>query len=216
MGNAVYTFRTPWGINETCDVIKLTVESMKGTAKVVSPGRVTAKWKTQPSHSKQFRKAGKFTFYVGDGVVRAIGDPCVLSQKIFMHFKIGGQLAVWNAFIESLMTLAPGVDFGIRPGDLELVELQFVGDGLEETFVSRTRNHPSVGGAVLGGLAFGAAGAIIGGSAGTSYTTGKSSTRFATNVLAKGRYSNGLLAEGMMSRNSPAYQEIMVNMSRLS
>ena len=216
MGNAVYTFTTPWGVNETSNVIKLVVESMRGTAKIVSPGRVVTKWRTQPSHSKQFRKPGKFTFYVGDGVVRAVGDGCILSQVIFMHFEIGGQLAVWNAFIESLMKIAPGVDFGIRSGDLELVEVQFVGDGLEETFVSTTRNRPSVGGALVGGMLFGPAGAIIGGSAGTSYTTGKSSTRFATNVLARGRYSNGLLTEGIMSRNSPVYQEIMVNMNRLA
>lgn len=217
MGNAIYTFRTPWGTDETCDVIKLTVESMKGTAKIVSPGRVSAKWKTQPFHSKQFHKMfpSKFTFYVGNGVVRAVGDACILSQKIFMRFNLTGQLAVWNAFIESLMKVASGVDFGIVPGDLELVAVQIVGDGLEEVFVSTTRSHPSLGGAVLGGMLFGTAGAIIGGSAGTSYTTGKSSARFSNNVLVRGRYSNGLLTEGMMSRNSPAYQEIMVNMSQL-
>jgi hypothetical protein len=114
------------------------------------------------------------------------------------------------------MKVAPGVDFGIRPGDLELVAVQFVGDGTEQVFVSTTRNSPSWGGAALGGMLFGTAGAIIGGSAGTSYTTGKSSTRFSNNVLAKGRYSNGLLTEGILSKNSPVYQEIMVNMSQLS
>lgn len=148
--------------------------------------------------------------------MRVVGDACILSQKIFVRFPTDGQLAIWNAFIESLLKFAPGVDFGMRPGDLELVEVQFVGDGMEETFVSTTRNRPSVGGALVGGMLFGPAGAIIGGSAGTSYTTGKSSARFATNVLARGRYSNGLLTEGMVSRNSPAYQEIMVNMCRLS
>ena len=218
MGNAVYTFHTPWGIDETCNVIKLTVESMKGKAKVVSPGRINAEWRTQPYHSQQYHTVfpSKYTFYIGNGIVRAVTKQSILSQSIFMRFKLTGVERIWNAFIESLMKVAPGVDFGIRPGDLELVTVQFVGDGLEEVFVSNTRNSPSFGGAVLGGLLFGTAGAIIGGSAGTSYTTGKTSTKFSNNVLARGRYSNGLLTEGMVSRNSPVYQEIMVNMSQLS
>ena len=218
MGNAVYTFRSPWGIDETCNVIKLTVESMRGSIKVVSPGCIKAKWRTQPFHSQQYHTVfpSKFTFYVGNGIVRAVTKQSILSQSIFMRFKLVGVERIWNAFIESLMKAAPDVDFGIRPGDLELVAVQFVGDGTEQVFVSTTTNCPSWGGAIFGGLLFGTAGAIIGGSAGTSHTTGGSSTRVSNNILARGRYSNGLLTEGIVSKNSPVYQEIMVNMSQLS
>lgn len=218
MGNSVYTFRSPWGVDETCNVIKLTVESMKGSVKVVSPSCIKAKWRTQPFHSQQYHTVfpSKFTFYVGNGIVRVVTKQSILSQSIFMRFKLIGVERIWNAFIESLMNVAPKVDFGIRPGDLELVAVQFVGDGTEQVFVSTTRNSPSLGGAVLGGMLFGTAGAIIGGTAGTSYTTGKSTTRFSDKVLARGRYSNGLLTEGIVSRNSPVYQEIMVNMTQLS
>ena len=213
----VYTFHTPWRMNETCGVIKYTVESMNGKVKVVSPGYIKAKWATQPYHSKRFYTLGrtKFKFYVGDGVVRVVTGSSDM-QRICMRFSLVKVHLVWNAFIESLYRVVPGVDFGIRPGDPELVEAQFFGNGLEEVFVSSTRHHPSIGGAVLGGMLFGTAGAIIGGSAGTSYTTGRTSTNFASTALVKARYSNGLLAEGKISRKSSTYHAIMANMSRLS
>ena len=213
----VYTFRSPLGIGETCDVIKATVESMKGKVKVVSPGCLKAKWRTQPCHSKQYHTVlpSEFTFYVGDGIVRVVIGNANLNI-ITMRFKLGGLQIVWNAFIESLMKVAPDIDFGITPGDVELVAAQFVGDDIEQVFVSTTRHSPSWGGAIMGGLLFGTAGAIIGGSAGTSRTTGKSSAQFSGSVLVKARYSNGLLAEGKLQKNSPAYNEILVNMSRYS
>lgn len=213
----VYTFHSPWGVDETCNVIKLTVQSMSGTVKQLSPGCLEATWRTRPCHSKQYHTVfpSKFRFYVGNGIVRAVIGNGNFSI-IFMRFTLGGLQIVWNAFIESLMKIAPGVDFGLKPGNAELVAVQFVGDDIEQVFVSTTTNSPSWGGAILGGLLFGTAGAIIGGSAGTSYTTGRSSTRFSNEVLAKARYSNGLLAEGLLSKNSPTYQEIMVNMSQFS
>lgn len=213
----VYTFWSPLGMEETKRVIKATVCSMKGKVKEVSPGVLTAKWRTRPYHSKQYHTVfpTKFSFYVGDGIVRVVTGASNM-QMLPMIFKPANVHLVWNAFIESLLIVAPGVDFGLEPGIVKMVASQFVGDGTEEVFVYNTKNSPSYGGAILGGLLFGTAGAIIGGSAGTSHTTGKSSMRFSDKVLTKARYSNGLLAEGILSRNSPTYQEIMVNMSRLS
>ena len=213
----VYTFHSPWDVDETLRVIERTVKSMSGKVKQISPGCLEATWRTRPCHSKQYHTVfpSKFRFYVGDGIVRAVIGNANFNI-IFMRFKLGGLQIVWNAFIESLIKVAPGVDFDLRPGEVELVTVQFVGDDIEEVFVSTTRHSPSWGGAALGGLLFGTAGAIVGGSAGMSYTTGRSSTRFSNEVLAKARYSNGLLAEGVLSKNSPTYQEIMVNMSRYS
>lgn len=213
----VYTFRSPLSVDETCKVIMRTVRSMYGSVKQISPGCIEAKWRTQPCHSKQYHTvfASKFRFYVGEGIVRAvIGNGNF--NIIVSRFKLGGLQIVWNAFIESLLKVAPDIDFGLRPGAVDLVAVQFVGDGVEQVFVSTTVNSPSWGKAALGGLLFGTAGAIIGGTAGTSYTTGQTSTRFSNQVLTKARYSNGLLAEGMLLKSSPTYQEIMVNMSRLS
>lgn len=214
----VYTFSTPWERDVTCNVIKVTVESMHGKVKQISPGCLQASWRTQPCHSKQYHTVfpSKFMFYVGDGIVRAVTGNTTM-QMLPMRFQfLGGIHIVWNAFIESLLKTSPGVDFGIKSGVPEMVAIQFFGDGTEQVFVSNTSHSPSLGGAVLGGLLFGTAGAIIGGTGGTSYTTGRSSTVFSKEVLAKARYSNGLLAEGKLQRNSPAYNEIMVNMSRFS
>ena len=214
----VYTFCTPWDAEKTLEAIEFTVKSMNGKVKRTSPGCLEAKWRTQPCHSKQYYTVfpSKFMFYVGDGVVRAVIGNANFSIFV-MRFKLGnGLMIVWNAFMESLMKVFPGVDFGLRPGNVELVTVQFVGDSIEQAFVSTTINSPSWGKAALGGLLFGTAGAIIGGTAGTSYTTGQSSTMFSNNVLARGRYSNGLLVEGTILKSSPVYQEIMVNMSRLS
>lgn len=211
----IYTFSTPWGRDITCNVIKVTIESMHGKVKQISPGCLQASWRTQPCHSKQYHTVfpSKFMFYVGDGIVRAVTGNTT-TQMLPMRYRfLAGINIVWNAFIESLLKTSPGVDFGIRPGIPEMVAIQFFGDGTEQVFVSTTRSSPSLGGAVLGGMLFGTAGAIIGGTAGTSHTIGQSSTRFSNEILAKARYSNGLLAEGKLHKNSPAYNEIMVNMS---
>lgn len=213
----VYTFRTPWGVDETCDVIKRTVQSMSGKVKQISPGCLEAKWRTRRCHSKQLYTVfpSKYRFYVGDGIVRAVIGNADFSI-IVMRFSLGGLQIVWNAFLESLMKIAPNVDFGVRSGKVELVTAQFVGDDIEQVFVSTTIHSPSWGGALLGGLLFGTAGAIIGGTSGTSHTTGRSSTQFSNSVLVKARYSNGLLAEGRLYKNDPAYNEILVNMRRYS
>ena len=213
----VYTFHSPLGVEETCRVIKATVESMRGKTREICPGCIEAKWRTQPFHSKQYHTVfpSKHTFYVGDGLVR-VDDGRGMMQMIPLQFKVGGYSAIWNAFVESLCKVASDVDFNIRPGDSELVAAQFVGGETEEVFVSNTRHSPSLGGAVLGGLLFGTPGAIIGSSYGTSHTTGKLSTQFSGTALVKVRYSNGLIGEGKLQKNSPVYNFILVNMSRYS
>lgn len=209
----VYTFYSPWGSEETSAAIVNTVEKMGGKAKVTSPGCITAKWKS-PKVVTLFPT--EFRFYVGDGLVRAVTGNTTM-QMIIMRFKVSsGVQSIWNWFIVNLLMLYPNVDFSLRAGDAELVAAEFVGDGTEQVFVSTTHNSPSLSGAVFGGLLFGVPGAIIGSSYGTSHTTGKMSTQFAGTVLVKARYSNGLLAEGKLQKNSPAYNEILVNMSRYS
>lgn len=214
----VYTFRTPWGIDDTYRVIRATIKSMNGTIEDSPMGYLKAKWRTQPYHSAQHKTLfpPEFHFYVGPGLVRVVQGTDYRQFFSMRFIALRGVNATWNAFIESLMKIAPRVDFGIRPGIPELVAVQFIGDGTEQVFVSKTKTSPSLGGAALGSLLFGTAGAIIGASAGTSYTTGTTSTRFADSIPARGRYSNGLLAEGLIDRKSPEYHEIMVNMSRLS
>lgn len=215
----IYTFRTPWNAETTFNVISATIAHMNGKVKRLSPGCLEATWRTQPFHSKQLYTVfpSKFAFYVGgDGIVRAVtGSGTAQTLPVRYRFLTTIHI-VWNAFIESLLCIAPGVDFGLTPGVPELVAIRLYGDGTEQVFVSTTRSAPSWTGAVLGGMLFGPVGAIIGASGGHSYTSGRSTTRFSNEILAKARYSNGLIAEGALVRNSPAYHEIMVNMHTLS
>lgn len=214
----IYTFRSPWSAEVTSNVIIGTIQSMQGSVKIDRPGCFRATWKTQPYHSQQYHTVfpTQFTFYVGDGVVRAVTGTETMQALPVRYYRLAGTNVIWNAFIESLLRLVPGGNFGIKPGVPEMVAIQFFGDGTEQVLVSRTKNSPSLGGAALGGLLFGPAGALIGASAGTSHTTGRTSTRFSDEILAKALYSNGLVAEGVLSRKSPQYHAIMANMSRLS
>ena len=100
----------------------------------------------------------------------------------------------------------------MRSGKASLSAVELLGDGTEQVFVSTTHHSPSLWGAIIGGELFGAAGAIIGGSLGESHTTTTAVTRFANTVLLRGCYSNGLLVEGRISRNTPLYNLILVNM----
>ena len=210
----VFTFYSPWGQEETCAAIKATVLSMNGTVKDLSRGRLTAKWKTT------LKKSGMFdhscAFYVGDGVVRAVTDYPDTEIIVMVFKKMTAPLEFWNVFVEQLLKRHPGADFGIESGIPELVAVQFMDDGMKQVMVSKTVNHPSWGGAALGGMLFGTAGAIIGASGGRSLTTTTTRNIVSKERVAMVRYSNGLVFQGKMINNGSLYQEIMVNMGRLS
>ena len=210
----IFTFQTPFGVAETCEVIKATVLSMNGTVKDLSRGRLKTTWKTNLKKSSIFDH--HCTFYVGDGVVRAVTDFNDTEIIVMVFRKMTRPVAFWNVFLENLFQRCPDADFGIEAGIPELVAIQFLDDGTEQVMISKTTNHPSWGGAALGGMLFGTAGAIVGGSGGRSYTTSTTQTNISKDRTAMVRYSNGLVFRGRMINNGSLYQEIMVNMGRLS
>ncbi len=210
----VFTFRTPWGMNEACDAIKVTIESMNGKIKEVSPGYFKAKWRIHPAHKTEFNY--KCEFYVGEDMVRAIIKDTNEPKNIRKFRRLSRMMKFWNTFIEYLLQQYPGVEFGLMPGVPAVSAVKFYGDGTEQVFTSTTRNSPNIGGAILGGWLFGTAGAIIGASSGSSHTEGSSRIGFSYSIPAKVRYTNGLLLEGHIRKNSPLYHEIMSNLSRLS
>lgn len=210
----VYTFYSPWRQAETCEAIKATVLSMNGTVKDLSRGRLKAKWKTNGKRPGAFDHS--CTFYVGDGAVRAVTDFKDTELIVMVFRKLTKPLAFWNAFLETFTKRYPDADFGIEAGIPELVAIQFLDDGTEQVLVSNTVNRPSWGGAALGGMLFGTAGAIIGGSGGRSYTTTTSHTAVSKLRFAMVRYSNGLVFRGKLINNGSLYQEVMVNISRFS
>ena len=210
----VFTFGTPWRQADACEAIKATVLAMNGKVKDLGRGRLSTKWKTN------LRKPGVFdhtcTFYVADGAVRAVTDYKDTEIIVMVFRKMTKPLAFWNVFLENLLRRYPGADFGVDSGIPELVAIQFLDDGTEQVMLSKTTNHPSWGGAALGGILFGSAGVIVGGSAGRSYTTTTTQTNISKLRHAMVRYSNGLVFRGKMINNGSLYQEIMVNMNRLA
>ena len=210
----VFTFGSPWGQAETCEAITETVLAMNGRIKDLGRGRLKARWKNNLKRSDVFDN--NCTFYVGDGVVRAVTNYPDTEIIVMVYRRMTSALKFWNVFVETFLKRYPDADFGIGPGIPELVAIQFLDDGTEQVMVSKTTNHPSWGGAALGGMLFGTAGAIIGGSGGRSYTTTTSQTKVSRDRFAMVRYSNGLVFRGKMINNGSLYQEIMVNMNRLS
>jgi hypothetical protein len=208
----VYSFYTLLNQAETCEAIKKAVTSIGGTTHDISPYVFTGKWRSV-QHPTIFPQ--KFTFYVGSGIVRAVSDGQDM-QVFAMRLRLQGYQTIWNRFIEALLQICPQCDFGLEPGDLELVAVEFLGDATEQVYVTTTKHTPSLAGAIIGGELFGTVGAIVGGCYGSSQTTVRSSTRYTNYVLAQGRYSNGLLVQGKILRNSSIYHEILANMNSLS
>jgi hypothetical protein len=210
----LFTFHTPGGASDTCDAIKTTVAAMNGKIKEVSPGCYKAKWRIHPTRKSEFNY--RCRFYVGEDMVRVIIKDTNEPKSIKKFSRLSRMMKFWNTFVEYLLQQYPDVDFGLTPGVPSVSAVKFYGDGTEQVFTSTTKNSPNIGGALVGGWLFGTAGAIIGGSSGRSYTTGSTRTEFSQTQLATVRYSNGLVLEGDIRKNSPLYHEIMSNLSQLS
>ena len=210
----VFTFHTPWGAADTSEAIKTTVVAMKGKIKEVSPGCFMAKWRIHPTRSGEFYY--KCVFYVGDDMVRAIIKADIEPYGIKKFRRLSRMMKLWNTFIEHLLVQYPGIDFGLAPGIPTISAVKFYGDGTEQVCTSTTKTSPNIGAAIGGGWLFGTAGAIIGGTSGRSHTTATSRVEFSNYLLAKVRYSNGLVQEGLIGRGSSLYHEIIVNLSKLS
>lgn len=206
-----FTFTTPWDADKTREAIEATVLSIGGKVKKAHFGELKAKWKAAPS---QLGGTNACTFYVGDGSVRAVtntGDIKIIDT----HFPLWVScMRFWNTFIEQLVQRYPDVDFGVRPGDLELVAVQVVGD--DQVYVTKSKGVSPLGGAIIGDALFGEGGAVIGALWGAGHKTETSVSKFSNSILVKVRYSNGFINEGTLMKKSRVYQEIMANMAKLS
>lgn len=212
MGQLVYTFYSPKSVTDTIEMIKSTILSLNGKIVKQDENKITGHWR-----SKQFISVlpVKFYFYVGVDMVRVLvnSNYARSTSIISPQRKLCGEEKIWNTFIEALISRYPHIDFGLVPGVAKIDTIKLVGDGTEQVFTSKTQNHPSLGGALIGGALFGTAGAVVGSMGGYSVTTGKNTLQFSDKVLATVRYTNGLIFEGEMMKKSHAYNEILANMS---
>lgn len=176
-----------------CDTVRAIggkVVSHKGTV-------ITAKWRSK-RYLTVFRKT--FKFYIGSDVVRVNYGTYTGSNGRGMitlsHGKGGGIERLWMEFVEQLLATYPGVDFGIRGCPITLDSIKILSNGIEQvmTTTAVTNNHwfiPDM-----------------------TYAVSQSKSRFAKELLASAIYSNGLLVDGVLIKNSATYNEIMASMSK--
>lgn len=211
----IFTFHSTVGEAKTVDIIKNVVRDIGGKIKKERENIILACWR-----SKKFATVfpTKCRFYIGKDMVRVVipASSCYGGGIVAMERGNGSPYErIWNEFILGLNRLYPTLDFGILPSPIKLVAVKFVGDNVEQVFTSTSLNNPSLGRALVGGMLFGSAGAIIGGMKQTTITRGKSSTIFSNKLLVTVRYSNGLTFDGEILKDSHVHNQIIVNMSRL-
>ena len=208
----VYAFCTPLDKESTCNAIRSAITAIGGKTRNISQYVFAGTWR-----SGRFLGVvpKKFIFYVGDGVIRVTCGAQDM-DLFMMRLPLKGSHRIWNRFIESLLKLYPNQNFGLTSGDIALAEVEFLGKATQQVFVTTTKHASSLAGAIIGGELFGPLGALIGSTCGERYTETTVTTEHTDFVLARGRYTNGLLVEGEIPRDSSVYNEILVNMHHLS
>ena len=210
MAQFVFTMYCPASIVETKEIIKRVANEINAKGIRENGNIITAKWRYKAR--TVFLK--KFTFYIGEEMVRATTDMYGEISVIGMGRRpTWTPEFMWDMFISKLCELYPQYDFGVKPGYFTLDAIKFMTDGTEQVFTSTASHSPSYSGAILGGMLFGTAGAIIGGMGGKTYTNGRSEVRFSKELLAKARYTNGLNIEGIVIKDSMVYNDILANMN---
>lgn len=144
----------------------------------------------------------KFTLYISESnQITTLRFMCkTTSGKSYV-------LAAYDRFLVSLETT--GLEIPVVSGKPYIVTTLQLGGGLEQQYT--TKQQFSMGGALVGGLVFGDLGAIIGGYNGARKTYGKTVlSRSAFFLLC---YSNGMVEEREVRKNSKLYAEVMAKLN---
>lgn len=188
----IYTFNTVISPEQTAQIICTTINAIGGTVTKMQNNVIDAKWRSPKYHTIL---PTKFSFIIGQDAVRVM---CGNGMMQFIVVNLGqgkGAASIWMTFVEKMLSLYPDVNFGLKGGDIVLDKIKFLTDGIEQTIraTSVTNEHlliPDI-----------------------TYTVGKTQSIFSKNILAKARYSNGLIAEGHIAKGSRDYNIIMANIS---
>lgn len=118
-----------------------------------------------------------------------------------------------DKFYHALMERYPKEDFGISTGStLYVVQAKILTDGHETRYITSSHRTPSIGGALLGGMAFGMSGAIVGGMSGRTQSNTRTEFVRTDRVYVQAVLSNGRYTEGWLKTDSLVYRYISVNM----
>lgn len=198
-GETTYCFLSPFSYEETCKKICEALAPI-GEVKKTDPlhGTITGKIRVNSG------KKAKVVFFVERNDTQC---------KVRAVFKKVANDDWWDLFLRSLFSCSQGVDFGVSlaKGAPQLAGVLHLGDGTQQVSFSKTKGGTSLSGFLIGGALFGDAGAIVGGLSGEQKTVTHTTTVFSDALLVRIIYNNGRLWEGKISKGSPLYHEIMVN-----
>lgn len=161
------------------------------------------------------RPGGEFTYSIKANTasvnfVLYLSEAAGVSTVRIMSSGIAGYplvLRAHDAFLEALENT--GLEIPVVPGTPYIVTAMQMSDGLEQQFTSKKQF--SAGGALMGGMLFGDLGAVVGGYNGK--TKGKTKTTFSNSVLFVLCYSNGMIEEREVKKNTKLYAEVMAKLN---
>lgn len=191
----IFVFKTPFSQAETASMVEKTILAIKGKYK-----NNIGDWRAK-GFITVLSATARFFFYEKE-------NECNVRVVFRRHSTDSRRF--WRTFVEKLTELYPDIDFGITaktPYELVAV-LNLTGDTKQVHF-SRSSGGTSLGGFLLGGLAFGAPGAIVGGLSGTQRTVGTTRTVYSDTVNVRMLWSDGFLQERQVDKRENLYHEIM-------
>lgn len=165
--------------------------------------KLKTKCKERPGGEFSFRVSGlKFFLYVSES-----NEICTLR---FLQRNDSGKKAVLEAYDRILVALEDaGLEIPVVPGKPYIVTTLQLGGGIEQTFVGK--QSFSMGGAAVGGFLFGDLGAAIGGFSGP--VKGKTKSFLSNSAFFLLCYSNGMIEEKEVRKNTKLYAEVMAKLN---
>lgn len=203
-GNSpVYCFSSPLSTQETARLIKKSFQII-GDIKEINENKGYLKG----SYRTFNRKKSNVEFYIEHR-----SDNC----NVRAVFRSLGDDDMWDLFLKEIHRYLPEADLGVTYANREpyVVGVLYLGTDTKLVHNSVTTGGTSMTGFLLGDMLFGPAGAIVFGNSGKIRTHGSTETQFSNTQLARLVYNNGRIYEGPIVKNTPLYNEIMVNMRTL-
>lgn len=157
------------------------------------------------------RPGGEFSFIVsGLKFYLFISESNNICTLRFMNKANSGKNTILQAYDRFIVALEEsGLEIPIVPGKPYIVTTLQLGGGMEQSFIGR--QNFSMGGAALGGILFGDLGAIIGGFSGP--VKGKTKTYLSNSAFFLICYSNGMIEEKEVRKNTKLYAEVMAKLN---
>ncbi len=187
----IFVFKTVANVEQIiCD----TVQAIGGKVTSRKDNVITAHWRTR---NYMTVLSNKFKFYIGEDVVRVTcGNSGSAGMIVIDRNKGGGLERAWMEFVEKLVFAYPHLDFGIKGFPIKLESVKMLTNGIESVMSTTafTNHHffiPDL-----------------------TYATSRTKSQFSKELLANAVYSNGLVVDGTIIRNSAVYNHIMANMSK--